>query len=69
MEKPLCLTEDEAMSLLDIILLSPVELTAVQRSAILKLSEHCRQFLREESEQPAFPVTDLKPGQFGRFTS
>jgi hypothetical protein len=69
MEKPLCLTEEEALSLLDIVLMSPTDLTPIQRSAVMKLSEHCRQFLREEPETSAFPVADQKPKQFSRFIS
>jgi hypothetical protein len=49
-ERSLWLTEEEAMGLLDVALLSPGELTPEQRAAILKLSEFCRQFLREPEE-------------------
>lgn len=38
------------MGLLDIALLCPGDLTAEQQTAVLKLSEFCRQFLREPEE-------------------
>lgn len=69
MEKTLCLTEEEALGLLDLVLMAPDDLTPAQRSAFLKLSEHCRQFLRETAEPPAFPVGSSHPKQFSRFTS
>lgn len=47
-EKELWLNEEEAMGLLDIIMMSPNDLTPAQRAAILKLSDFCREFLREE---------------------
>ena len=49
-DRNLYLTEEEAMGLLDIVMLSPAELNADQRAAVLKLSEYCRQYLRESSE-------------------
>ncbi len=67
MEKTLCLTEEEAMSLLDIVLVSPSDLTPAQRSAFLKLSEHCRQFLREDPEGSAYSAGSPKPKQFSRY--
>jgi hypothetical protein len=51
-ERCLWLEEEEAMGLLDIVMLSPAELSPEQRAAVLKLSEFCRKFLREEE-----PVT------------
>jgi len=69
MEKTLCLTEEEAMSLLDIVLVCPTDLTPAQRSAFLKLSEHSRQFLRDESESPAYPVGTAEPKHFSRYIS
>jgi hypothetical protein len=63
MEKTLCLTEEEAMSLLDIVLVTPLDLTPVQRSAFLKLSEHCREYLREELEPPSHS----RENQFRRY--
>lgn len=53
-ERSLDLTIDEAMGLLDILLLCPGELTAEQRTATLKLSEFCRQWLRE-TQGPGSP--------------
>ena len=69
MEKPLCLTEEEAMSLLDLVLVSPADLTPSQRAAFLKLAEHCRQFLRDEPDPPVFPVKDSNTPQFSGFLS
>ncbi|MCW3052614.1 MAG: hypothetical protein JWN14_1784 [Chthonomonadales bacterium] len=69
MEKPLCLTEEEAMSLLDLVLVSPADLTPIQRAAFLKLAEHCRQFLREEPDPPSFPVNEANTKQFSGFIS
>ena len=69
MEKTLCLTEEEALSLLDIVLMTPTDLTSEQRSAVLKLSEHCRQFLREEAEPPAYPVGVGSTKQYSPFVS
>lgn len=52
-ERSLGLTLDEAMGLLDIIMMSPGELTPEQRTAILKLSEYCRRHLRDSEPIPA----------------
>lgn len=49
-ERPLWLSEEEAMGLLDLSLVVPAELTPDQRAAISKLSEFCRQFLRSPEE-------------------
>ena len=49
----LWLTKDEALGLLDIVLMSPVELTSERRDAVLKLSEFCREYLRDDEEKPA----------------
>lgn len=69
MENNLCLTEEEAMSLLDIVLVAPADLTPVQRSAFLKLAEHCRQFLRDDPDPSAFPVNEANTKQFSEFIS
>jgi hypothetical protein len=53
-ERSLELTMEEAMGLLDILLLCPGELTAEQRTATLKLSEFCRKWLRD-SHGPGSP--------------
>jgi hypothetical protein len=47
-EYNLRLTEDEAIALLDIVLVSPVELTPEQRAIVMKVSDFCRQILREQ---------------------
>ncbi len=53
------LTQEEAMGLLDIVLMCPLELTMEQRAALDKLSEFCRVYIRENVEancsvSPAF---------------
>ena len=45
----LTLTREEALGLLDIALLSPDELTPEQRSAVVKLSDYCRQCYRDDA--------------------
>lgn len=54
-EHCLWLTEDEAMGLLDIAVMSLSELSPEQRAAIGKLSEFCRQCLRDEKEASSVP--------------
>ena len=49
-ERGVCLTEEEALGLLEAIMMCPAELDAKQRAAMLKLSDFCRQFLREGAE-------------------
>ncbi len=46
-EHTLSLTEDEAMGLLDIVMLSPTDLSPEQRAAAEKLSNYCREIFRE----------------------
>ena len=48
-EVAVCLTEAEALGLLDMIMLSPTDLTPEQRAAMMKLSDFCREFLREST--------------------
>jgi len=48
-ERNIGLTEEEAMGLIDIVMLSPMDLTPEQRTAVLKLSEFCRERIREAS--------------------
>lgn len=50
-ERSLCLTEEEAMGLLDIVMMSNADLSTDQHSAIIKLSEFCREYLRERAER------------------
>jgi hypothetical protein len=60
----LTLTKEEALGLLDIIVLSPGDLSPEQRAAFVKLSELCRQFLREEEAaevEAALPHGRLSP--------
>ena len=52
-ERPLWLSEEEALGLLDIVLVAPADLTAEQRTSIAKLSDFCRQFLRNEETNAA----------------
>ena len=49
-ETGLRFTQEEAFGLLDIVMTSSGELTPEQRNAVLKLSEFCRQCLRERPE-------------------
>jgi hypothetical protein len=59
-ERNICLTVEEAMGLLDIVMTCPGELTPDQRAAMLKLSDFCRQCLREGVEaSPSRPLTGL----------
>ncbi len=44
-------TPEEALGLLDIVMTSSGELSADQRAAVLKLSEFCRQCLREHRDE------------------
>lgn len=61
-ERCVYMSEEEAMALLDLALLCPGDLTLEQRSAIVKLSEFCRQFLREEiAESGAGRTTGSRP--------
>jgi len=46
-EHNLSLTEEEAMGLLDIVMLSPSDLSPEQRAAAEKLSNYCREMIRE----------------------
>ncbi len=50
-DRGLCLTQEEALGLLEIVMLSPGELTLEQRSAIVKLSEFCRECLRDDGAE------------------
>ncbi len=52
----LWLTKDEALGLLDIVLMSPVDLTPERRDAVMKLSEFCREYLRDNEEAPCTPT-------------
>jgi len=49
-ERSLWLSEDDAMGLLDVVMLCPDELTPAQKAAAIKLSEFCRQFLHDADE-------------------
>ena len=49
-EPSICLTEEEAMGLLDIIMMTPADLSTEQRAAMLKLSDFCRQFIRDNAD-------------------
>ncbi len=64
-ERSLRLTEEEALGLLDLVMLSTNDLSAEQRAAVVKLSEFCRQFLREDSKGvetgPARTLTTVSP--------
>ena len=49
-DRGICLTEAEAIGLLELIMTCPGELDPEQRAALLKLSDYCRQFLRDGKE-------------------
>ena len=46
------LSADEAIGLLELVMLSPGELTPEQRAAVLKLSECCRRSLMDHEPLP-----------------
>jgi len=50
-EREFTLSEAEALALLEILMVCPAELNADQRTATLKLSEFCREFLRDERRE------------------
>jgi hypothetical protein len=50
-EHSLYLTEDEAMGLLEIVMVSPCDLTPEQHAAVLKLGNFCRRFLHDGDEE------------------
>ena len=47
MERGICLTEAEALGVLDLLLTYPGELDTAQRAGLLKLSDYCRVLLRD----------------------
>ena len=49
LDRNLCLSKEEAFGLLEIAMMSPDELTPEQQSAIVKLTEFCRECLRDEA--------------------
>lgn len=69
-ERPLWLSEEEAMGLLDITLVAPGELTLDQRAAVSKLSDFCRHFLRNPEEAaPSHPVVTAPPNMTKSFVA
>ena len=46
-ERGIQLTEAEALGLLELVMTFPKELDPEQRDALVKLSDYCRQFLRD----------------------
>ncbi len=50
-EKAFRLSQEEALVLLEILMVYPADLNAEQRAAILKLSDFCREFLRDEGRE------------------
>lgn len=63
-ERPLNLTEEEALNLLELAMSCPVDYNFEQRAALVKLSEFCRQFMRSEtsSHQNGAKSSTPKPG-------
>ena len=54
------LTEDEAIGLLEVMMNCPTDLDSGQQDAMLKLSEFCREFLRDSG--------DSEPGHTGSYS-
>lgn len=61
-ERCLWMTEEEAMGLLDVAVMSASELSPEQHAAVQKLSEFCRQFLRMEAVTPAAAMPRILTG-------
>ncbi len=59
MERGVCLTETEAMGLLDMLMTYPGELDTAQRAGLIKLSDYCRLLIRDgrESKLPQESVS------------
>ena len=49
-ERNLRLTEEEALCLLEITMTCPTDLSVEQRTAVVKLGEFCRQFMRTDQQ-------------------
>ena len=49
-ERPLYLTKEEALALLDVCLLSSVEDDPIKERAVIRLSSVCREFIREDAD-------------------
>jgi hypothetical protein len=56
------MTEEEAMGLLDVAVMSTNELSPEQHAAMRKLSEFCRQFLRVEAVTPSAALPRIHAG-------
>ncbi|HLJ57275.1 MAG TPA: hypothetical protein VKT77_19720 [Chthonomonadaceae bacterium] len=54
-ERGIQLTEAEALGLLELVMTFPKELDPEQRDALVKLSDYCRQFLRDVPCQETVP--------------
>lgn len=55
-DRSLFLNEDEALGLLDIVMLCSADLTGAQQAAAVKLSDFCREYLRERRNAVAEPL-------------
>lgn len=53
-EKPIYLTEEEAMALLDICLLSTAEDDPIKEKAVKRVSSVCREFLKAAHNECSF---------------
>lgn len=49
-ERGVCLTEEEALGVLDILMVSKADMNLEQRSAFFKISEYYRTFIREAEQ-------------------
>jgi hypothetical protein len=53
-QKPLYLTEEEAMALLEMCLLSQAQTDSIHSQALLRVSNLCRGFLHAPSTEPVY---------------
>jgi hypothetical protein len=54
-DRILSLSKEEALGLLELVMLTPGEFTPDQRAAVLKLGEFCRTFLTEDGDRSVPP--------------
>jgi len=59
--KPLYLSEDEALALLEVCVMSPIETTPLQEQTLLKITNLTRRFLRSEQDRDAMEAERAEP--------
>ena len=59
--KPLYLSEDEALALLEVCVISSIETTPAQEQLLLKLTNLTRRFLRSEQDREAMEAERREP--------